>query len=83
MFGALTLFLLAGWKRRRGLLVGLGAVLLTIGVGMGIAGCASPNPITGGTPPGTYQVAVTATTTGSGTGTTHSAVVTLTVNSLF
>jgi MYXO-CTERM domain-containing protein len=83
VFGALMLFLLAGWRRRRGMLTELGAVLLTIGVGMGIAGCASPNPITGGTTPGTYQVAVTATTTGSGTGPTHSAVVTLTVKSLF
>jgi hypothetical protein len=83
VFGALTLFVLAGWRRRRGLLAALGAVLLTIGLGMGIAGCASPNPIAGGTAPGTYQVAVTATTTGSGTGPTHSAVVTLTVKSLF
>jgi hypothetical protein len=83
IFGALTLFLLAGWRRRRGLLAALGAVLLTIGLGVGIAGCASPNPIAGGTAPGTYQVAVTATTTGNGTGPTHSAVVTLTVKSLF
>jgi hypothetical protein len=82
VLGALTLLLLPGLRRRRGLLAGLTAVLLAIGVGMGMAGCGSPK-ITGGTPPGTYQVAVTATTTGTGTALTHSAVVTLTVKSLF
>lgn len=82
VLGALMLLLLPGLRRRRGLLAGLTAVLLAIGVGMGMAGCGSPK-ITGGTPPGTYQVAVTATTTGTGTALTHSAVVTLTVISLF
>jgi hypothetical protein len=83
VLGALTLLLLPGWKRRRRFLAGLSVVLLAIGVGMGMAGCGSPNPITGGTPPGTYQVAVTATAAGAGTALTHSAVVTLTVKSLF
>jgi len=48
-----------------------------------VAGCGSPNPITGGTPPGTYQVAVTATAGTGGSTLTHSSVVTLTVKSLF
>jgi hypothetical protein len=56
--------------------------LLAAGVLAGVAGCGS-NPITGGTPPGVYQVAVTATTTEAGTALTHSAIVTLTVKSLF
>jgi hypothetical protein len=81
--GALMLFLLPGWRRRRGLLAGLCAALLAVGLGMGLAGCGSPSPITGGSPPGTYQVAVTATAPGGGTALTHSAVVTLTVKSLF
>jgi hypothetical protein len=81
--GALTLLLLPGWRRRRGLLAGLSVMLLAVGVFMGVVGCGSPNPITGGTPPGTYQVAVTAATMGAGTALEHSAVVTLTVKSLF
>jgi hypothetical protein len=83
VLGALTLLLVPGRKRRRGLLGGLSLVLLAIGLGMGTAGCGSPSPITGGTPPGTYQVAVTATAPGGSTALTHSAVVTLTVKSLF
>jgi Bacterial Ig-like domain (group 3)/Disaggregatase related len=83
VLGALTLLLLPGWRRRRGFLAGLSAVLLAVGVGMGMAGCGAVSPITGGTPPGTYQVAVTATTMEAGTALTHSAVVTLTVKSLF
>jgi len=81
--GALTLLLLPGWRRRRGFLAGFSVVLLAVGSGMGMAGCGSPGPITGGTPPGTYQVAVTATATGAGTPLSHSAIVTLTVKSLF
>ena len=80
--GALTLILLPGWRRRR-LLAGLSFVLLAIVLGMGMAGCGSPGPITGGTPPGKYQVAVTASAAGGGSAFTHSAVVTLTVKSLF
>ena len=83
MLGALTLLLLPGWRRRRRFLAGLSALLLAVGVAMGMAGCGSVSPITGGTPPGTYQVAVTATTTGTGTTLAHSAVVVLTVKSLF
>jgi hypothetical protein len=83
MLGAFTSLLLPGWRRRRRFLAGLSVVLLAIGVVMGTAGCGAPNPITGGTPPGTYQVAVTATATGNGTALTHSAVVGLTVKSLF
>jgi hypothetical protein len=81
--GVLTLLLLPGWRRRRRFLAGLSAVLLAVGVGMGMAGCGSPNPITGGTPPGTYPIAVTATAAGAGTALSHSAVVNLTVKSLF
>jgi hypothetical protein len=83
VFGALTLLLLPGWRRRRRFLARLSAVLLAFGVGMGMSGCGSPGPIIDGTPPGAYQVAVTATTTGTGTTLAHSAVVTLTVKSLF
>jgi uncharacterized protein YceK len=81
--GALTLLLLPAWRRRRGLLAGLSSLFLVIAFGIGISGCGSVKPITGGTPPGTYQVAVTATATGDSTALTHSAVVTLTVKSLF
>jgi hypothetical protein len=83
LLGALTLLLLPGRKRRRGFLTGLSLLLLVAAIGMGLAGCGSPAPITDGTPPGTYQIAVTATTTGSGTVLTHSSTVTLTVKSLF
>jgi hypothetical protein len=83
VLGALTLLLLPGWRRRRGFLAGLSALLLAVCAVTGMAGCGSENPVTGGTPPGTYQVSVTATTTGTGTGLAHSAVVTLTVKSLF
>jgi hypothetical protein len=81
--GALTLLLLPGWRRRRGFLAALSVVLLALGLAIGMGGCGSPNPITGGTPPGAYQVAVTATAAGPATALTHSAVVTLTVKSLF
>jgi hypothetical protein len=83
VFGALTLLLLPGWRHRRGFLAGLSAVLLAVGMAIGTSGCGAENPITGGTPPGTYEVSVTATTTGTGTTLAHSAVVTLTVKSLF
>ncbi|MGD0913008.1 MAG: Ig-like domain repeat protein [Terracidiphilus sp.] len=83
VLGALGLLFMPFFKRRRGFLAGLCAVLLAFGVAMGMSGCASANSITGGTPPGTYQVAVTATTTGTGTPLTHSAAVALTVKSLF
>jgi hypothetical protein len=85
VLGGLALLLLPGWRRRRGvvasLLAGLSVVLLAIVVGIGITGCGSPNPITGGTPPGTYKVAVTATAMDPAL--THSAIVTMTVKSLF
>jgi MYXO-CTERM domain-containing protein len=78
--GALMLLLLPGRRRRRGFLAGCFVVVLMIGAGMGMAGCGSSfNPLTGGTPPGTYNVAVTASTTGAGTPLSHSAAVTLTV----
>jgi MYXO-CTERM domain-containing protein len=83
VMGALTLLLLPAWRRRRGLLAGLSSLLLVIAFGIGISGCGSVKPITGGTPPGTYQVAVTAKATGDSTALTHSAIVTLTVKSLF
>jgi hypothetical protein len=81
--GALTLLLLPGSKRRRRFLANLSLVLLTIAASIGMTGCASPKPITGGTPPGVYSVSVTATAPGGATALTHSAVVTLTVKSLF
>ena len=81
--GALTLFLLPAFRRRRRLLARAIAALLAVTIALGMTGCGAPNPIAGGTPPGTYQVAVTATTVGSATPLAHSAVVTLTVKSLF
>jgi Bacterial Ig-like domain (group 3) len=83
VFGAFTLLLLPGWRRRRGLLVGLSPLLLAACAVIAMAGCGAQNQVTGGTPPGTYQVAVTAATAGTGTTLAHSAVVTLTVKSLF
>jgi Big-like domain-containing protein len=83
LLGALTLLLLPGRRVRRRFLAGLSVSVLAVVAGMAMAGCGSPTPITGGTPPGTYQVAVTATATGDSTALTHSAVVTLTVKSLF
>ena len=76
-------FLLPGWRRRRRWLAGLSILLLAIAVGTGMTGCSGPGPVTGGTPVGTYQVAVTATAGTGSTALTHSSVVTLTVNSLF
>ncbi|HVN92702.1 MAG TPA: Ig-like domain repeat protein [Terracidiphilus sp.] len=81
--GAFVLFFLPGWRRRRRLLVGLSAVLLAVGIAAGISGCGSVDPVAGGTPPGSYQIAVTATTTGNATPLQHAAVVDLTVQSLF
>lgn len=81
--GALALLLLPGWRRRRRFLTGACVLLLIVGSGTAMSGCGAVSPITGGTPPGTYRVAVTATTEGSGTTLEHSAVVTLTVKSLF
>jgi hypothetical protein len=83
VFGALTLLLMPGWRRRRGFLAGLSALLLAVCAAIGMAGCGAENQVTGGTPPGTYQVSVTATTTGTATALAHSAVVTVTVKSLF
>jgi hypothetical protein len=80
--GVLAFVVLLGFRRRRSLLAKMLGMFLVAGVlfaaaGM-LTGCGSPTD-TGGTPPGVYQVAVTATTTGSGTVLTHSAPVTLTV----
>jgi hypothetical protein len=83
VLGAIALLLLPGWKRRRRFLAGFSVMLLAVCVGIGIDGCASPNSISGGTPPGTYRVAVTATVPGATTGLSHSSVITLTVKSLF
>ena len=83
LLGALTLLLLPRRKLRRRFLAGLSVFVLAVVTSMGMAGCGSPHAITGGTPPGAYQVAVTATAGGDSTALTHSAVVTLTVKSLF
>ncbi|MGC2637129.1 MAG: Ig-like domain repeat protein [Acidobacteriaceae bacterium] len=83
VFSALILLLLPGWRSRRRFAVRLGMVLLALGMVTGMGGCGTPSPVTGGTPPGTYAVSVTATTTANGAPLAHSAVVTLTVKSLF
>ena len=82
--GALVLLLFPGLRRRRrNFLASLCAVLLAVGVAFGIGGCGGDPSLTGGTPAGTYQISVTASTTGTATPLTHSAVVNLTVKSLF
>lgn len=62
---------------------GIFADLLAVFVILGGIGCANNAPITGGTPPGTYTIAVTAQTTGAARKLTHSSVITVTVKSLF
>lgn len=76
---ALAMLLFPTWKRRHSF-TRCWIVLLLLSVAIGIAGCGGTlKPFAGGTPPGTYPIAVTATTTGSGTNLAHSAVVTLIV----
>ncbi len=82
ILGMLTLLFLPGWKRRSGF-VRLGVLLFVLGAAASLSGCASADAITGGTPPGKYHVAVTASTTRPGAPLVHSADVTLTVKSLF
>lgn len=79
----LALILLPGRKTRRSFITKVSALLLVWLAVMGLGGCGSVTPITVGTPPGTYQVAVTAISTGTGTTIAHSTVVTVTVKSLF
>ena len=79
----IAFLLLPGWKRRRRFLARLCVLLLVIYAGAGMSGCGSVNSIAGGTPSGTYQIAVTATTSGPGPVIAHSSVVTLRVKSLF
>jgi hypothetical protein len=83
VFGAIILLLLPGRRRRRGILARWSPLLLAFCVAFGMAGCGAAGSISGGTPPGTYQVAVTASTTGTGAPVSHSAIVTVTVKSLF
>ena len=74
---ALSFFLLPGFRRRRRFLSGLAVLLLAVAIG--ISACGSPSPISAGTPPGTYHVAITA----KASEISHSAPFTLTVKSLF
>ena len=67
----------AGFRRRRRFLSGLAVLLLAVAIG--ISACGSPSPISAGTPPGTYHVAITA----KASEISHSAPFTLTVKSLF
>jgi hypothetical protein len=83
LFGLLVLLLLPGRERRRSLFAACLGLLLILSAGLGLSGCGSPNPVSGGTPPGTYAISVNATTTGSSPTLAHSAVVSLTVKSLF
>ena len=46
-------------------------------------GCSAPNPIVGGTPPGTYQISITGAYTAPAPPLVHSATASLTVKSLF
>lgn len=83
--GVLAFVIMLGWRRRRGVLAKMLVIFLVVNIlfavaGM-LAGCGAPPGASGGTPPGVYQIAVTATTTGSGTALAHSAPVALTVKS--
>jgi len=82
ILGLLALVFLPGWKRRS-VFLRLGVLLVALGAAASLSGCASADPISAGTPPGKYHVAVTASTTGPGAPLVHSADVTLTVKSLF
>ena len=77
-FAVLALLLLPRRLRRRARWLGLLAIC---GV-LGLAGCGA-NQVTGGTPPGTYQVLVTVSYTGSDPVLEHSVALNLTVKSLF
>ncbi len=83
LLAALTLLLLPGKRDRRTYLGRLSVLLCVLLASAGISGCATNAPIVGGTPPGVYQVEVTATTSGAGPTLTHGAAVKLTVKSLF
>lgn len=66
-------------RRRRSIL----ACVALLGVLLSAGGCGSPAPIAGGTPPGVYSVTVTAAYPGQSPVIAHSAVLQLTVKSLF
>jgi uncharacterized protein len=74
-----VLFVTPKRLRRRGTFLAIVAVLAL----NTMFGCGSPRTLTGGTPPGTYTVTVTANVDESGYIVSHSANVTLTVKSLF
>jgi hypothetical protein len=73
------LLLVPGRRKCRGLWI----ALLGVCAALGVAACSAPGSITGETPPGTYPVQVTATYAGSSPNLQHSALVILTVKSLF
>jgi Bacterial Ig-like domain (group 3) len=76
---ACLLFFLAPRRKRRGLLL-----LILFGIAAStFSACSNPVPLTGGTPPGTYTVTVTAQTSNAGQTLAHTAVLKLTVKSLF
>jgi Bacterial Ig-like domain (group 3)/FG-GAP-like repeat/FG-GAP repeat len=81
--GALTslaLLVLPRRLRRRAILLSLLTLAIVTGA---ISGCGTTGPITGGTPPGTYNVTIAATASQSGQTLSHSATVKLAVKSLF
>ncbi|MGB7137726.1 MAG: hypothetical protein WBD46_20735, partial [Acidobacteriaceae bacterium] len=76
---SLALLILPARFRRRNrwlALLALCAVLI-------IPGCGAPAPVTGGTPPGTYNIQLSATASNNGLTLSHSVTVQLTVKSLF
>jgi hypothetical protein len=75
----LMLFVLPRRSLIRGWIVGLFAVCALLG----ITSCGTPAPIAGGTPPGSYKIAITADDSVPGVQLEHSAPFTLTVKSLF
>jgi hypothetical protein len=57
--------------------------LLALCAALFIPGCAAPAPVSGGTPPGTYNLQLSATASNNGLTISHSVTVQLTVKSLF
>ena len=76
---ACVVFLFLPRRRRHWWLI----AVLALWAASAVTACGGPGTLTGGTPPGTYTITVTAEATNSGQQLAHSSTVTLTVKSLF
>jgi hypothetical protein len=81
--GSFALLLFPSVRRKRRSFTRFLMLLCAISTAISLAGCSNPSPITGGSPPGSYQVQVTAATVGGSSNLTHSTTFNLTVKSLF